>query len=363
MSRRQMEHNRLLRQSVQTVRRKGFTLVELLVVIAIIGVLVALLLPAVQAAREAARRSSCTNNLRQLGVAAHNFESANKTFPLARAKIFHTQANRNTQWGHLSRILPYVEGSTIHSLIDFTRIPNDSLNERGVKSKIPFFICPTDPEDRVNGTYCADTGGQLDWGRSSYRGNGGNMPGVTATAVQNDPPPIEENNGIYVTNFLVKASHITDGLSNTAMYSEKVRGDGDLSRIEVASDWFRIGGTGATADSIYSACSAVVPSNQTTQQNQFPCGGRNWTHGDYSPTRYNHIMPPNANSCSQSSGTFNATPVNEDGGAHTASSQHTGGVNVTMADASTRFVSDGIDPLVWRAMGSRDGDETIGASN
>lgn len=342
---------------------RGFTLVELLVVIAIIGVLVALLLPAVQAAREAARRSSCTNNLRQLGVAAHNFESANKTFPLGRVKVHPSPTLKNTQWGHLSRILPYVEGSTIHSLIDFTKIPNHADNAPGVKSKIPFFICPTDPEDRVNGTYCADIDGQLDWGRSSYRGNGGNMPGVTPVPSASDPQPEELNNGIFVTNFPVKASHITDGLSNTAMFSEKVRGDGDETRVEVASDWFKIAGSGASADSIYTSCSAVVPGNQTSRATQFPCGGRNWTHGDYSPTRYNHIMPPNANSCTQAAGSLTATPVNEEGGAHTASSQHSGGVNVTMADASTRFVSDGIDPLVWRAMGSRDGDETLGTSN
>ena len=362
MSRLPLEHARLLRQSAAAGRRQGFTLVELLVVIAIIGVLVALLLPAVQAAREAARRSSCTNNLRQLGIAAHNFESANKTFPLGRTLVLpSTTLNlKNTQWGHLSRILPYVEGSTIHSLIDYTKAPN---NQEVVKSKIPFFICPTDPEDRVNGTYCATTGGQLDWGRSSYRGNGGNMPGVTPDPDASVPVPPELNNGIYVTNILVKTSHITDGLSNTAMYSEKVRGDGDLASVEVASDWFKISGTGASADSIYTSCSAVVPGNQTTQATQFPCGGRNWTHGDYSPTRYNHIMPPNGNSCSQAGGAFNATPINEEGGAHTASSQHNGGVNVTMADASTRFVSDGIDPLVWRAMGSRDGDETITSSN
>lgn len=360
MARNDSKCKRRLPSPATANRSGGFTLVELLVVIAIIGVLVALLLPAVQAAREAARRSSCTNNLRQLGLAAHNFESANKTFPLGRTLVLPSSTLKNTQWGHLSRILPYVEGSAIHSLIDYSKAPN---NQEVVKSKIPFFICPTDPEDRVNGTYCAATGGQLDWGRSSYRGNGGNMPGVTPAPDASTPVPPELNNGIFVTNVLVKTSHITDGLSNTAMYSEKVRGDGDLSSVEVASDWFKIPGSGASADAIYTSCSAVVPGNQTTQATQFPCGGRNWTHGDYSPTRYNHIMPPNGNSCSQAAGTFNATPVNEEGGAHTASSQHNGGVNVTMADASTRYVSDGVDPLVWRAMGSRDGDETVGSSN
>ncbi|WP_428303720.1 DUF1559 domain-containing protein [Lacipirellula sp.] len=343
---------------------KGFTLVELLVVIAIIGVLVALLLPAVQAAREAARRSSCTNNLRQIGLAALNYESANKAFPLGRPKIYPTPGVNNTQWGHLSRVLPYVEGSSIHSLIDFTKAPAAPANAQAVMSKIQFLICPTDTEDRVNGTFCAATGDQYDWGRTSYRGNGGNQPGQTAEPTAALPKPEELNNGIYITNVIVKASHITDGLSNTAMYSEKVRGDGNETNVEVASDWFKISGTGASADSIYTSCSGVIPANQTSRATQFPCSGRNWTHGDYSPTRYNHIMPPNGNSCTQASsgGNLTATPVNEDGGATTASSQHSGGVNVTMADASTRFVGDSIDRFVWNALGSRDGGETVDMS-
>ncbi|MCC6492493.1 MAG: DUF1559 domain-containing protein [Pirellulales bacterium] len=337
-------------------RLRGFTLVELLVVIAIIGVLVALLLPAVQAAREASRRSQCANNMRQIGLAALNYETARKEFPIGRRKG--TDANGNTirQWGHLSYILPYVEAANAYKLVDYDVAPADSA----VKTQsFPFFICPTDPEDRMNNDTCIAGGQWLDAGRTSYHGNGGSLPGESFHIGPSSTPRVdygENNNGIYVTNVPIKMKQVIDGTSHTALYAEKVKGDGDRNLVETASDWFDIGGTGQTREQVYNACAALNPAPYTSNA-QYPCGGRNWCHGDYGTSRYNHVMPPNSKSCSQ--GTSTAIPVNDNGGATTASSLHSNGVNLTMADGSVHFAADAVDPLVWNAAGSRDGEETV----
>ncbi len=347
--------------------RKGahcaFTLVELLVVIAIIGILVALLLPAIQAAREAARRSQCTNNLRQLGVAAVNYESAKKAFPYGRRAGFELDKNGNKvaiqQWGHLAFILPYVEDAALHDLIDFNYAPEDDHNLAARQAKLALFICPSDTsEDRLETPRCIQ--GMSQWsnvGRTNYFGNGGSDTGQSKLVGDLD---VEQNNGIFVTNLEVKFKHITDGSSHTALYSEAIRGDGDDLRAEVPGDWFRLPGQNGDVNKVYQDCSAITNFSAYVNGNQFSCRGRNWGHGDYTTTRYNHVMPPNTQSCSQTStGQVAAIPVNEDGGATTASSRHSGGVNLTCADGSTHFISDSIDLVVWRALGSRNGDEVV----
>jgi prepilin-type N-terminal cleavage/methylation domain-containing protein/prepilin-type processing-associated H-X9-DG protein len=341
--------------SIRRGKRPGFTLVELLVVIAIIGILVALLLPAIQAAREAARRAECKNKLRQLAVASLNYETAKKEFPIGRQKGVTLDNKTIVHWGFLARLLPYIESASLGDLIDFdSEIQVDLHPARVVK--IDLFICPSDEEDRVNTIEC----GQLDYGRASYRGNGGGDTGQMLV-VTGHIDDVEQNNGIFVTNRAVRIKQVTDGTSHTAMLSEKVRGDGDRNLIEVESDWFKISGTDQTAEDVYDACNDLYLPNKVGTSYQFHCGGRNWVRGDYAVTRYNHIMPPNTQSCAQnkSGSSMTAIQVNEDGGAHTASSRHNGGVNVAMVDGSVQFVSDDIDHLVWNAMGTRDGEEIV----
>jgi hypothetical protein len=210
----------------------------------------------------------------------------------------------------------------------------------------------------------------LDAGRTNYFGNGGSDTGQTkAVGPAPNPPPLqsaadleaqykEQNNGIFVTNRAIKIRQITDGTSKTALYAEARLGDGDNNQVDVPGDWFRLGGQNGTVNTVYQDCTAVDPPAYKGS-NQFSCRGRNWVHGDYTTSRYNHIMPPNGKSCSQSStGAVNAIPINEDGGATTASSRHNSGVNIACADGSTHFISNSIDLLVWRAVGSRNGTPT-----
>jgi prepilin-type N-terminal cleavage/methylation domain-containing protein len=334
--------------------RQAFTLVELLVVIAIIGILVALLLPAIQAAREAARRSSCTNNLHQLGVAALNYESAKKEMPMGRARGQDAAGKQLSQWGHLARIMPYVEEDATYKLIDFTAA---TATSDARLQKPAFLLCPSDNEDNMNNTQCGNSGDWINAGRANYRGNGGGDIGLMVSTT-NTAADREQNNGIFLANLTVKLKQVTDGTSHTALYAECVLGDGDTGIVTVPGDWFQLAASN-TADDVYTKCSGIVAGTMTGNK-QYCCGGRNWVHGDYSTTRYNHIMPPNGNSCSLTTAAMTAIPVNEMGGAHTASSRHKGGVNMVCVDGSTHFVVNDIDYLVWRAIGSRNGSEQVG---
>jgi len=324
--------------------RAGFTLVELLVVIAIIGILVALLLPAVQAAREAARRISCANHLHQLAIAASNYHSVHGCFPAGRFREYGTIGE--CTWSQHARLLPYLEQVQLDTIIDYNREPAYSV---GRLQPISFFRCPSDI-DRLADSDPDYEYSHAQWGRNNYKGNAGNDVGIW-------DPPDEQNNGIFLTNVVISVDDITDGTNQTALFSEAVLGDGDSDNIDIPGDWFVIGIQNATTQHVYQACMNVTP--QTGSSNQISHSGRNWIYGNYVPTRYNHIMPPNRRSCTRAWGGNSDAYVNDGGGATTASSRHPGGVNLCTADGATRFISDDIDIRVWWALGSSDGGETI----
>ena len=321
-------------------RSLGFTLVELLVVIAIIGILIALLLPAVQAAREAARRAECKNNLRQIGLAAHNYHSANKCFPPGRLTTVNS-------WSQNAKLLPYIEHQNVYDLISFNKSPGNSANATARTSHISCYRCPSD-YNRMDFNYSKNHYG---WGKNNYKGNAGNDTGQMVSGK-------EQNNGIFMSNCVRRIRDIPDGTSHTALFAEAVLGDASDEKIEVPGDWFRIATSYKTRDEVYNACLNVTP--QSGAANQICRSGRNWTWGNYIPSRYNHVMPPNMQSCGRygGSGDMDST-VNSKGGATTASSRHAGGVNVVMADGSTHFINDNIDLQIWWAGGSRDGGETV----
>lgn len=320
--------------------RSAFTLVELLVVIAIIGILIGLLLPAVQAARESSRKTACSNQLRQMSLATLQFHDVRQQFPIGR------QGDENS-FGQHTQLFPYLELGNISMSFDFS-VPAGQNAARLVK--IPLFLCTSDIEDRM---LDADNGAnQFNWGKNNYRANGGSEFGMTANT--NTVNAKETNTGIFLTNDSVRLAQITDGTTHTAMFSEAIRGDADDDHLEQESDLFQIANNANTnsTDKVYAKCIAINPLNKTGASDQTSFAGRNWIWGNYMTTRYNHVMLPNTWSCTR------GNSPNNNGGAVTASSRHRGGVNVALCDGSVRFVTNDIDLVTWRALGSKDGGES-----
>jgi prepilin-type N-terminal cleavage/methylation domain-containing protein len=192
-------------------RHSGFTLIELLVVIAIIAILVALLLPAVQQAREAARRTQCKNNLKQLGLALHNYHDAYKMFPAGHMESGWDGPSYRHQFSWLTYMLPYIDQSNVYSLIDFSQIDlSTSAHQNPVfmpagTVDVATFICPSDPTGRNN----------EEWAPTNYLGNQG-----TLCQSRN-----KEGNGVFGHNSWIRIRDITDGTSQTIAAAEILKGD------------------------------------------------------------------------------------------------------------------------------------------
>ncbi len=313
------------------MKRHAFTLVELLVVIAIIGILVSLLLPAVQAAREAARRMQCSNNLKQLGLATHNYLAAHSRLPLClngTAKPLSVHAY----------LLPFIEQTALYNQVDFKTSWNTPTNAVARGTAVPTFNCPSE----------ASASMPAGWAGTNYRANQGSQ------ILYAKPPTDSSNinfgmpapNGVFIPDRSLKAAEITDGLSNTAAFSEHPYADFNNAAVS-KFDTFRPGTYPATPDEAVQQCNAVNTTNLAMQG--VSDVGAPWLQSYHSTTQYFHVAAPNARSCMYPPGRIQTT----------AASYHTGGVVVSMCDGSVDFFADTIELSVWRALGSRDGGEVI----
>ncbi|MGI9429589.1 MAG: DUF1559 domain-containing protein [Bythopirellula sp.] len=366
-------------------RSHGFTLVELLVVIAIIGVLIALLLPAVQAAREAARRTQCINNLKQMGLAAANYESARGVFPPGRLfpdwvsggsikggyTNYGTIPDPSDKTGWYSVhiwLLPFMEANNVYNLIDFSQAQvKKMLNPRNphydaYATANNLFICPSDgnSEEPISA--------------NNYRSNfGGSGPGA---GVRTNSMTIREpratdfwhigGNGAFTMGEKgLKSGRYEDGLSKTAFFSERIQGSGQLGNfVPSRADMIRCPAQLAPNANIDVAFQAA--SNYAPKQESFVFGGagkwisgEDWSNGwpfaGYDSSQYNHVAPPNWGG--QDCGVNYIPDTPSEHAIIAARSDHVGTVNVAFGDGHTATVSDNIDLLVWRALGSRDGGE------
>ncbi|WP_435008607.1 DUF1559 domain-containing protein [Tundrisphaera lichenicola] len=316
--------------------RSAFTLIELLVVIAIIAVLIALLLPAVQSAREAARRMQCVNNLKQIGLALHNYHDTVGTFPLGRTTPY------DVSYSPLARFLPYMEQANLGNALNYSLGYNQLANTTVLNTSLSLFLCPSDTATQIP----AGVGGG-----TNYRSNEGTSvvmwygPSDTTNVNAGMPAP----NGLFFANLQCRIADVTDGTSNTAAFSEHVIGDFSQTISTDKSDTYRPGTYPATPDEAVSLCKATDITNLTLQG--VSVVGSPWVYGYHSTSSYWHIGPPNSRSCM-----FPPSRIST-----TANSRHPGGVNLLMTDGSARFVKDTVDIKAWRGLGTRNGGEVLSA--
>jgi prepilin-type N-terminal cleavage/methylation domain-containing protein/prepilin-type processing-associated H-X9-DG protein len=366
------------------LRRAGFTLIELLVVIAIIAVLIALLLPAVQAAREAARRAQCVNNLKQIGLALVNYESSFGSFPWGEGPTL------DHYWGPLALVLPYMEQGPAFNSINFIfgsanvggpRIPYPSgprvpVNQTALTLRLNIALCPSDGREGLSAAV----------GHGNYAGSGGTMPIAALTTgcdglfckVEGSLDPVLAALTGAASGFVVKFADVTDGTSNTAAFSERIKGVGAANNdivdsLTPSTAYYLIqsptggsatagaGGWPQVVAQSYSNCKAATtlfngtPASGVTATSMVALGSY-WWFGRWYSGRYNHVMPPNSKFCTTGG-------INYGEMAFGTSSYHPGGVNVTFADGSVRFIKQTIAPSAWWALGTRAGGEVVSADS
>jgi prepilin-type N-terminal cleavage/methylation domain-containing protein/prepilin-type processing-associated H-X9-DG protein len=327
-----------------TKSRRAFTLIELLVVIAIIAVLIALLLPAVQSAREAARLAQCMNNLKQIGLALHNYHDANGAFPIGRS-VFPRPYTATTPYSYspFAMMLPYIEQSPVYSSINFS-LPRLSQNGNttAMATAVSSFLCPSDAQQVPAGE--AGTNYRFSEGSTIAYAWGPTDPSGYNTDI---PAP----DGPFFDNTAVRIAQITDGTSNTAATSEKLMGDFNPAIATPHRDIYVQTTWPPNPEDTFLQCQQIDP--RSTPPNGESGNGAPWIYGYVATSVYKHVSPPLTYSCYFYPSRLTLT----------AWSLHPGGVNVGMCDGSVRFFKQSIDRRVWRAIGSRNGGEVISSDS
>lgn len=325
-------------KSVQN-KRLGFTLIELLVVIAIIAILIALLLPAVQQAREAARRSQCKNNLKQIGLALHNYHDAYGTLPPAMCLTL--SGASYGQWGPQARLLPYLDQANLQNLINFSLPYNTQL--LAVKTRVPTFMCPSEVNDRGS----VEDG--IDQYPLNYAANMGNWMVFNPTNGQ-------AGNGSFGPNSRISMRDFIDGTSNTIGFSE----------VKAFQPNMKEGGSPtSTAPSQASVVGSWSGGNFSSDN-----GHTEWVEGRVHQDGFTTTFVPNTKVSHVDSGqTYDIDYTSSEEGdstsvityaAITSRSHHVGIVNSLLMDGSVRTISSNIDLNLWRAIGTRAGGEVVG---
>jgi prepilin-type N-terminal cleavage/methylation domain-containing protein/prepilin-type processing-associated H-X9-DG protein len=334
--------------------RAGLSLIELLVVVSIVSLLLGLTLPAVQSAREAARRSQCANNLKQIGLAMASYESVHACYPY---QIYHYPPGfqhapcppERQGFGPqcisvLMRLSPYMDERAVFDAFNFSieACPGDTYpspeNATAGNVRIATLVCPSDgPASRSSSP-------------SSYRGNVGVGPSWARTAEAPD-----SGNGFFPWYGPARPSLVLDGLSHTVSFAERLVGTLSVTEKNPERDFGNltpvVRASMHTADEALDACRLVSASPDFPRVNY---GGHRWYIGGRDQTFYTHAQEPNGTIPDALD--LQSTPPR---GIVTARSMHPGGVNVLMGDGATRFVSEGIQRRVWRGLGTRDGRELV----
>ena len=375
------------RSASRSRRLRAFTLIELLVVIAIIAVLIALLLPAVQAAREAARRAQCVNNLKQLGLALHNYHSTTNTFPSGG----YTASCNSNLWGAWSpqvMLLPYIEQQASYNSINFWCETHNSssgttMSISAIAIKINNFLCPSSPTVPGTAYTSVPNNGVVNGVTYSLPGNNYFFSTGSSAMWRGDNGATFTPNGIFAVGGAgYGVRDILDGTANTVAAGEWRTGDFNDAQNSIQdfvgnqnyADW------GATSRDLISA-GANMPAGAADLQTalgqcaatwqartggfgtngQRSWNGRLWAVGLYGYTLGNLLVPPNSPFpyCE-----FWSTNSDWDaGGIIGLTSYHSGGANVMMADGSVRFIKSSISyPTLW-ALGSRSQGEVISADS
>ena len=341
---------------VRTLERRGFTLIELLVVIAIIAVLIALLLPAVQAAREAARRIQCTNNMKQLGLAIHNYESTNSALPPQQVLGYTgTAVTFKSQWGATSRLAPYMELGPLYGSINYSLSSGHAGNTTVVSTSIAGLICPSEVRPLPNIATNA-AGVTTTYGISNYGWCAGEW--YTFGGLNGLP-----NRGAIGPNRSKTFAAITDGLGQTILAAE----------VKAYSAAYH-DCPGAVPAAL--ATPTALPDKATVLQlvagassacKSPAIGHAKWCNGNTFNDAFTSALPPNTRSpAGLTQLDSDLVTIDEDDGgptysAVTSRSYHPGGVNALFGDGSVKFVKDTIDWRIWRALSTVGGGEIVSA--